>query len=98
MQAALGGARADHVEGVAAGADVAAQRGALAIARLALDHAPPPHRLVHLLQPARFAHPHLPQATQASHLPLHDPDRLAGCITQCGQQRQDWLAALHSDS
>ena len=59
MQAALGGACADHVEGMAAGADVAAQRGALAIARLALNHAPAAHRFIHLFQAARLAHPHL---------------------------------------
>ena len=59
MEAALGGTRADHMEGVAARPDVAAQRGALAVAGLALDHAPPPHRLVHLLQPASLTYPHL---------------------------------------
>ena len=59
MKAALGGPGADHVEGVAAGSDVAAQRGALAVAGLALDHAPAPHRLIHLLQATRLAHPHL---------------------------------------
>ena len=59
MEAALCGASADHVEGVAAGSDVAPQRGTLAVAGLALDHAPTPHRLVHLLQASRLAHPHL---------------------------------------
>lgn len=63
MEAALGGPSTDHVEGVAAGSDVAAQRGALAVAGLALDHAPAPHRLIHLFQAARLAYPHLRRHT-----------------------------------
>ena len=52
-------ARAGQVEGGAAGADVAAQRGALVPARAAADHAPAPHRVRHLLQVPLRALEHL---------------------------------------
>ncbi len=86
MEAALGGARADHVEGVAAGADVAAQRGALVVARLALDHAPAAHRLIHLLQAARLAHPYLHAMCGNKQLHLRHPDAKRCTTAEHGQK------------
>lgn len=59
MEAALSGSRTHHVERMAARSDVAAQRGTLLVAGLALYHAPAPDRLIHLLQATRLTHPHL---------------------------------------
>ena len=69
MVAALGGPSADHMEGVAAGSDVTAH-GTLAVASLAPDRAAPPHRLIHLLQAAPLAHPHL-QCHKCRHSSAH---------------------------
>lgn len=52
---------AGEVEGEAAGADVAAERGAPDVAEAALYHAPPAHRIPHRLQVAVHVLVHLSQ-------------------------------------